>query len=103
MPLPRPSSFRRALRWLVPAAALALAPKCLLCVLAYAGLASALGLGGHELCGAPTEPVSLARDLALCIGIIVTTVAAVLLPRFLRRAHHEDTVAPESPSTSPLP
>jgi hypothetical protein len=38
-------------RWLLPAALLALTPKCVLCVLAYAGLGTALGLGGPELCG----------------------------------------------------
>jgi hypothetical protein len=37
--------------WLIPAALLALAPKCVLCVLAYAGLGAALGFGGPELCG----------------------------------------------------
>jgi len=40
-------------RWLVSGAALALAPKCLLCLAAYAGAGAALGLGGPELCGAP--------------------------------------------------
>jgi hypothetical protein len=44
---------RRAARWLLPAALLALTPKCLLCVLAYAGLGAALGIGGLEICGAP--------------------------------------------------
>ncbi len=39
--------------WLAPAALLAMAPKCLLCVLAYAGLGTALGRGSPELCGAP--------------------------------------------------
>ncbi|HKB57421.1 MAG TPA: hypothetical protein VKC51_07510 [Lacunisphaera sp.] len=38
--------------WLIPAALLALAPKCVLCALAYAGLGVALGLGGPEICGA---------------------------------------------------
>jgi hypothetical protein len=44
---------RIALRrgWLIPAALFALVPKCVLCVLAYAGLGAALGLGGPELCG----------------------------------------------------
>jgi len=42
----------RARGWLIPAALLALTPKCLLCVLAYAGLGAALGLGGPEICGA---------------------------------------------------
>ncbi len=46
---------RRLRRWLVPAALLALVPKCVLCVLAYTGLGVALGLGGPELCGAPVE------------------------------------------------
>jgi len=56
---------RRATRWLLPATALALAPKCLLCVLAYAGLGAALGLGGPELCGAPAgSPASWAPSLA---------------------------------------
>ena len=41
--------------WLIPTALLALAPKCVLCVLAYAGLGAALGLGGPEICGAPGD------------------------------------------------
>jgi hypothetical protein len=54
MPSPRtelPPLCHRAARWLLPAALLALAPKCVLCVLAWAGLGSALGLVGPELCG----------------------------------------------------
>jgi hypothetical protein len=43
---------RRGARLLAPAALLAIAPKCLLCLLAYVGLGAALGLGGPELCGA---------------------------------------------------
>ena len=39
--------------WLGPAALVPVAPKCILCVIAYAGLGTALGLGGPELCGAP--------------------------------------------------
>jgi hypothetical protein len=39
--------------WLLPAALFAVAPKCLLCVIAYAGLGTAFGLGAPELCGAP--------------------------------------------------
>ncbi|HVU25913.1 MAG TPA: hypothetical protein VHE13_17410 [Opitutus sp.] len=48
--------WARRLRWLAPAALLALVPKCGLCLLAWLGLASALGLGGRELCGAPADP-----------------------------------------------
>ena len=53
---PRTEFFRRAVRWLFPAAVLALTPKCLVCLLAYAGLGAALGLGGPELCGASGTP-----------------------------------------------
>jgi len=56
MPSRRTEFFRRsrAVRWLVPTALLALVPKCVVCVLAYAGIGAALGLGGPEICGAPT-------------------------------------------------
>jgi len=47
----RTESFRRGVRWLWPAALLALTPKCFLCVLGYAGLGAALGLSGPEICG----------------------------------------------------
>ena len=43
---------RRPVRSLGPVALLALAPKCGMCVLAYAGLGAALGLSGPEVCGA---------------------------------------------------
>jgi hypothetical protein len=35
----------------VPAAAVGLAPKCLICLAGYVGLATALGLSGAEICG----------------------------------------------------
>ena len=44
--------LRRARGWLLPAALLALTPKCVLCLLAYAGLSATLGFGGPEFCGA---------------------------------------------------
>lgn len=51
---PRAEWARRAGRWLVPLALVALAPKCLVCLAAYAGIGAALGLSlaGPELCGA---------------------------------------------------
>ena len=63
---PRHTEFsRRAARWFVPAALLALAPKCLLCVLTYAGLGAALRLGGPEICGVSAgSPGSWASSLA---------------------------------------
>ena len=52
MPSRHTEFSRRAVCCLFPAALLALTPKCLLCVLAYAGLGAMLGLGGPEICGA---------------------------------------------------
>jgi hypothetical protein len=62
---PRLEFSRRAIRWFLSAALLALAPKCLLCVAPYAGLGVALGLGGPELCGASADsPGAWASSLA---------------------------------------
>ena len=44
---------QRTARWLAGLALMVAVPKCFLCVLAYAGLGAALGLGGPELCGGP--------------------------------------------------
>ncbi|HEY8993193.1 MAG TPA: hypothetical protein VIM71_00795 [Lacunisphaera sp.] len=53
---PRPVEFiRRLCGSLLPAALLAVAPKCVLCLAAYAGIGAVLGLGGPEICGA-SEP-----------------------------------------------
>jgi hypothetical protein len=46
------SISRRAVGWFLPTALFALMPKCILCVVAYAGLGAALGLGRSEICGA---------------------------------------------------
>jgi hypothetical protein len=65
MPSRRTESSRRAVRWLLPAALLALTPKCLLCVLAYAGVGAAFGFGGPEICGASVDlPATWASTLA---------------------------------------
>ena len=51
--------FGRGRAWILPTAALALAPKCFACALAYTGLAAALGFGGPEICGAsPNFPTA---------------------------------------------
>lgn len=82
MPSPRAeiSCRGRAVRWLLPAALLALVPKCLLCLLAYAGLGTALGFGGPEMCGASSgSPASWASSLAWCggaLGVIALFAAA---------------------------
>lgn len=74
-PHPDAPVVRRTVRWLAPAALLALVPKCLLCVLAYAGLGTALGLGGPERCGAP-PPAATAWPTALAaVGALAGLIA----------------------------
>ncbi len=73
-----PELLRRRVPWLAPVALLALAPKCLLCVLAYLGLATALVRGGPELCGAAagaTGPgIARLAAVAVAAGVIGTFV-----------------------------
>ena len=52
MPRPLAETLRRPACCLATGTCLALTPKCVLCLMAYAGLGTALGLGGPELCGA---------------------------------------------------
>lgn len=71
MPSPRGERKRRVIRWLLPAALLAFIPKCLLCLLGYAGLGAAVGLRGPEMCGAsPGSPASWASSLAWLGGAV---------------------------------
>jgi hypothetical protein len=61
--------IRRVRAGLLPATVLVLAPKCALCLLAYAGLGTALGLGGPELCGGSGQvPGAVAPALSLLGG-----------------------------------
>lgn len=75
--MPRPH------RWLIPAALLALMPKCLLCALAYAGLGATLGLGGPELCGGANPALSWMTALTLAglvlglAGVLAWTTAII--------------------------
>jgi len=68
-------------RWLLPAALLVAVPKCLLCVLAYAGLGTALGLGGPELCGGATG----ATGAGWAVALLAATLAGWLVPGLVRR------------------
>ena len=69
----------------MPAALLALAPKCVLCVLGYAGLGTTLGLSGQELCSAATEsPFSWITSLAW-LGVGGGLIAGGLLASRRRR------------------
>jgi len=56
MPRWRAEFLRRPFRSLAPVALFALVPKCAVCVLAYAGVGAALGLGGPEICGGTLQP-----------------------------------------------
>lgn len=86
------SEYARRLRgWLVPVALLALAPKCVLCALAYAGAGAVLGLGRTEICGADDA----SRPWVIALPVLGTTlVAASLLVRrnrtFNRPPVHSD-------------
>lgn len=77
MPSARPNAKRR-FRWLVSAALLAAAPKCLACVLGYLGLGAALGLAGPELCGAPVEARDHASLLLLATGLVAAAAFFIL-------------------------
>ena len=61
--------LRRPRGWLIPAAFLALTPKCVLCLLAYAGVGAALGLGGPEICGAVAGPTGHWLWLLHALGV----------------------------------
>lgn len=79
MPPPRPELSRRAVRWLWPAALLALTPKCVLCVLAYAGLGASLGLVGPEICGATTGATNAWVSALAWLGLTGALGAAAML------------------------
>ena len=77
-------TLRHPVRWLAPAALLALAPKCLLCVAAYAGIGAALGLGAPELCGAPVGTAGTWTPWLLIAGAVLGCSVFALL-RWRRR------------------
>jgi len=66
---PSPSNyFRRSVRWLLPAALLAFTPKCLVCLLAYAGIGASLGIGGPEICGAASSSTVTLWTVSFVVG-----------------------------------
>ncbi len=69
-PRRKPKTLRR---WLLSAALLALAPKCAMCLLGYLGLGAVLGLGGNELCGAPSDPNRPWELLLLGVSALAAT------------------------------
>jgi hypothetical protein len=58
--------LRRPFRPLASIGLLLLAPKCFLCLLAYAGIGAAFGLRRQEICGAPTGSAGI-FELALTL------------------------------------
>jgi uncharacterized membrane protein YjjB (DUF3815 family) len=83
---PPEHALRRLARtrgWLIPAAFLGLAPKCVLCLLAYAGLGAALGLGGPEICGASSGATGHWTVWLAALGI--ATGLAMFLSRLAKR------------------
>ena len=88
--------WRGPVRWLGGGALLALAPKCLVCLAAYAGVGALFGvrLGGPELCGAAAGPsggtvVALAVAGAAGGGLVWRRVRRMLRVR-------NATVAPQA-------
>ncbi len=71
-----------------PVALLALVPKCGVCVLAYLGLGTILGLRGPEICGAPAGPadswMTYRTAVALALGWI-GLITALRIGRNLRQ------------------
>ncbi len=74
--------LRRARRWLIPAALLALIPKCFACLAVYAGLGAAL-FGGVEICGAASN--SIATTLHAWPLLLAVSLAALATIRHRAR------------------
>lgn len=79
---------RRPWRGIAALAFIAVVPKCVACLAAYVGLGAMLGLGGPELCGAPTESshvsVLIVSALLLSVGLAGATMCKDSIPSRLR-------------------
>ncbi len=77
MKLPPPGDRRcRVARSLAAAAFLGLAPKCVLCLAAYATVGAGLAAGGSELCGAAPGTGQAGLSLLAAGGALVGLAAA---------------------------
>lgn len=85
------NSVRRGVRWLLPAALLALTPKCILCLLGYAGLGAAIGLGGPEFCGASPDTTGAWMSSLVLVCVVFGIVGIVA--QFKRRHTCSSTTA----------
>jgi len=73
-------------RWTGSLAALTLAPKCVLCVAGYLGLAAGLGLTGVEICGGTANGAGLSLpSVAPVLGLLGLSISSVLLGRRIFR------------------
>lgn len=77
MPSRLTERVRRPWSTLVALALLALAPKCVLCLVAYAGFAAAFGLGEGELCGA--EPATHSPALIVSALLVAAGIACLIM------------------------
>ena len=59
--------WHRSISWSLGVTVVALAPKCLLCVVAYLGIGAAMGLKSYELCGA--SPKGFANWEVVLLGV----------------------------------
>jgi hypothetical protein len=69
----------------MPAALLALAPKCVVCVLGYAGLGATLGLSAPELCGDASDSLASWLTRFAWLGTSGILIVAGLLANSRRR------------------
>ena len=67
------SKTQKAMGWLAAAMAVAILPKCVLCVVAYAAALLGVGRMGVELCGG----VSPSADIAWPAGLVAVVVLIV--------------------------
>jgi hypothetical protein len=77
-------ALRRPFRPLATAALVALAPKCMVCVLAYAGIGALLGIRSPEICGAASGPRTPWETLPTAIGVALGIIAVFAVVRSRR-------------------
>jgi hypothetical protein len=85
-------SLRRPLRPLASVALVALAPKCMVCVLAYAGIGAVFGLRGPEICGAAASGglwTSSPAQIGLAVGIVGSVAILTRRMNFRRRRRND--------------
>jgi hypothetical protein len=86
----RADILRRPASWLATGALVALAPKCLLCVVAYAGLGAVFGLGGPEICGASSDIVDSWTAWLPLSGVVLGASGFLTIRRCRRATQRHD-------------